>query len=201
MDKLRRTRSYQPVLTDIRSIAPTGWFGAPQHANAEKGHRMVGDIAEAIAREAAGHLPSARRGAGRQRRIEAAQAGGLMARLLKQSQAKRLGLPGRTSLEPVSGEIGFPRELPDRGSPVPRPDDKPRGPHLHREFEECIYVLSGEGTTVCESGEIAIKPGDIVLIPPGEKHMTRNTGSVPLGPVVFLPVPDVSARTDEFPSF
>ncbi|MFL5101755.1 MAG: hypothetical protein ACJ8E5_14255, partial [Xanthobacteraceae bacterium] len=40
MDKLRRTRSYQPVLTDIRSIAPTGWFGAPQHANAEKGHRM-----------------------------------------------------------------------------------------------------------------------------------------------------------------
>src|ERR1700694_263549 len=32
MDKLRRTRSYQPVLTDIRSIAPTGWFGSPQHA-------------------------------------------------------------------------------------------------------------------------------------------------------------------------
>ena len=29
MDKLRRTRAYQPVLTDIRSIAPTGWFGAP----------------------------------------------------------------------------------------------------------------------------------------------------------------------------
>ena len=53
MDKLRRTRSYQPVLTDIRSIAPTGWFGAPQYANAEKGHRMVGDIADAIAREAA----------------------------------------------------------------------------------------------------------------------------------------------------
>jgi creatinine amidohydrolase len=53
MDKLRRTRSYQPVLTDIRSIAPTGWFGSPQHATAEKGRRMVGDIADAIAREAA----------------------------------------------------------------------------------------------------------------------------------------------------
>ena len=26
-----------------------------------------------------------------------------MARLLKQSEAKKLGLPGRTSLEPVSG--------------------------------------------------------------------------------------------------
>src|ERR1700733_7595802 len=53
MDKLRRTRSYQPVLTDIRSIAPTGWFGSPQHATAEKGHRMLDDIAKAIAAEAA----------------------------------------------------------------------------------------------------------------------------------------------------
>ena len=53
MDKLRRTRTYQPVLTDIRSIAPTGWFGSPQHATAEKGARMLTDIVEAIAREAA----------------------------------------------------------------------------------------------------------------------------------------------------
>ena len=52
-DKLRRTRSYQPVLTDIRTIAPTGWFGSPQHATAAKGARMLTDIAEAIAREAA----------------------------------------------------------------------------------------------------------------------------------------------------
>jgi creatinine amidohydrolase len=52
MDKLRRTRAYQPVLTDIRSIAPTGWFGSPQHATAEKGNRMLTDIADAIAREA-----------------------------------------------------------------------------------------------------------------------------------------------------
>jgi len=41
MDKLRRTRSYQPVLTDIRSIAPTGWFGSPQHATVDKGRRMI----------------------------------------------------------------------------------------------------------------------------------------------------------------
>jgi creatinine amidohydrolase len=53
MDRLRRTRSYQPVLTDIRSIAPTGWFGSPQHATADKGRRMVADVADAIAREAA----------------------------------------------------------------------------------------------------------------------------------------------------
>jgi creatinine amidohydrolase len=52
MDKLRRTRTFQPVLTDIRSIAPTGWFGSPQHATAEKGSRMLVDIADAIARDA-----------------------------------------------------------------------------------------------------------------------------------------------------
>ena len=124
-----------------------------------------------------------------------------MARLLKQSEAKRLGLPGRTSLEPVSGEVGSRVTFRIAEIPVPQPADKPRGPPLHREFEECIYVLSGEGTTHAESGEIAIKPGDIVLIPPGEKHMTRNTGSVPLVLLCFFPVPDVTAETVEFPSF
>src|SRR3954447_4881899 len=52
MDKLRRPRAYQPVLTDIRSIAATGWFGSPQHATAEKGVKMLTDIADAIANEA-----------------------------------------------------------------------------------------------------------------------------------------------------
>lgn len=52
MDKLRRTRSYQPVLTDIRSIAPTGWYGSPEHATVEKALRMLADIATAISAEA-----------------------------------------------------------------------------------------------------------------------------------------------------
>jgi creatinine amidohydrolase len=52
MDKLRRTRSYQPVLTDIRSIAPTGWYGTPQAATAERGAAMIAKIAADIAREA-----------------------------------------------------------------------------------------------------------------------------------------------------
>ena len=50
-DKLRRTRSYQPVLRDIRTICPTGWYGAPQHATAEKGLHMLDDVATAIAAE------------------------------------------------------------------------------------------------------------------------------------------------------
>jgi creatinine amidohydrolase len=51
-DKLRRTRSYQPVLRDIKTIAATGWYGAPQHATVAKGMKMLNDIADAIAREA-----------------------------------------------------------------------------------------------------------------------------------------------------
>ena len=124
-----------------------------------------------------------------------------MARLIKQAQAKRLGLPGRTSLEPVSGEVGSRVTFRIAEIPVPQPGDPPRGPHLHRGFEECIYVLAGEGTTHTESGEIPIKPGDIVLVPPGEKHMTRNTGDVPLVLLCFFPVPDVTGETVEFPSF
>ncbi|MBI1219969.1 MAG: creatininase family protein [Rhodobacteraceae bacterium] len=52
MDKLRRTRSFQPVLTDIRNIAPTGWYGDPSSATIERGIAMVDRIAEAIATEA-----------------------------------------------------------------------------------------------------------------------------------------------------
>jgi creatinine amidohydrolase len=53
IDKLRRTRNFQPVLTDIRSIAPSGWFGTPEHATVEKGRRMIDEVAQSIAEEAA----------------------------------------------------------------------------------------------------------------------------------------------------
>jgi creatinine amidohydrolase len=48
MDKLRRTRAYQPVLSDIRAIAPTGWYGKPEKATIDKGQKMVADLASAI---------------------------------------------------------------------------------------------------------------------------------------------------------
>ena len=119
-----------------------------------------------------------------------------MARLLKQSEAKRLGLPGRTSLEPVSGETGSRVTFRIAEIPVPQAGDKTRSPHLHRGFEECIYVLSGEGRTLAESGEIAISRATRP-IPPGES-MTRTGAPVCC---CALPGPDVTAGTVEFPSF
>lgn len=52
MDALRRTRAFQPVLTDVRSIAPTGWYGTPHGATAQNGHRVIDGVADAIARDA-----------------------------------------------------------------------------------------------------------------------------------------------------
>ena len=112
-----------------------------------------------------------------------------------------MAIASQTSLEPVSGGIGSKVTFRIAEIAVPNPSDPPRGPHLHNGFEECIYVLKGTGTTVAESGEIPIEPGDIVLIPPNEKHMTRNTGNEPLVLLCFFAEPDVSKGTTEFKSF
>tara|TARA_S200000501_G_scaffold199287_1_gene187545 strand:- start:1931 stop:2734 length:804 start_codon:yes stop_codon:yes gene_type:complete len=50
MDALRRTRSFQPVLTDIRTIAPSGWYGDPTKATVEKGKEMVKTLSNKIAK-------------------------------------------------------------------------------------------------------------------------------------------------------
>ena len=68
-----------------------------------------------------------------------------MARLFKSSAAKRLELPGRVSLEPISGETGSRITVRVVEIPPAKPGDTPRGPHLHDGFEECIYVLRGTG--------------------------------------------------------
>lgn len=121
-----------------------------------------------------------------------------MARVFTQAEAKHLGLPGRKALEIVSGEKGA------RGVtlrlveiPVPKPGDSLRGPHQHFSFEECIYVLSGQGRTFADSGEFPLKPGDTLLMPPGEKHVTRNTGNEPLLLLCFFPVADIAGGTEE----
>jgi mannose-6-phosphate isomerase-like protein (cupin superfamily) len=121
-----------------------------------------------------------------------------MAKLFTQASAKQLGLPGRKALEIVSGERGA-RGVTLRLAeiPVAQPGEALREPHQHSDFEECIYVLSGQGTTLAESGEFPLKPGDTLLMPAGEKHVTRNTGNEPLLLLCFFPVADITAGTQE----
>jgi quercetin dioxygenase-like cupin family protein len=121
-----------------------------------------------------------------------------MARVYKKTEAKRLGLPGRTSFEIVSGENGA-RGLTLRlvEIPVAIPGGTQRGPHHHSDTEECIYVLSGRATTYADSGEYPLEAGDTILMPAGEQHVTRNTGSQPLVLLCFFPVANVAKATEE----
>jgi mannose-6-phosphate isomerase-like protein (cupin superfamily) len=123
-----------------------------------------------------------------------------MARVFKQTEAKRLGLPGRKALEIVSGEKGA-RAVTLRLAeiPVPEPGETPRSPHQHGNFEECIFVLSGKGTTYADSGEYPLERGDTILLPAREKHVTRNTGNEPLMLLCFFPVADITGGTQEPP--
>ena len=121
-----------------------------------------------------------------------------MAKVLTQAQAKSMGLPGRKSLEIVSGEKGA-QAVTLRLVEIPpvKAGDSPRGRHFHQGFEECIFVMSGEGCTEADSGNYPLKAGDTILIPSGEKHATRNTGSEPLVLLCFFPVADISKSTQE----
>ena len=121
-----------------------------------------------------------------------------MAQLFKQGESKELGLPGRKAMEIVSGERGA------RGVtlrlveiPVANPGEPLRAAHQHSEFEELIYTLSGQGTAFADSGEYEMRPGDTLLVPAGEKHVTRNTGSEPLVLLCFFPAADIAAATQE----
>jgi mannose-6-phosphate isomerase-like protein (cupin superfamily) len=121
-----------------------------------------------------------------------------MTRVYKQEQAKNLGLPGRKSLEILSGESGS-RSVTLRlvEIPIEQEGGKLRGPHKHANCEECIFVLSGQGTTHADSGEYALNPGDAILISAGENHVTRNTGSEPLVLLCFFPLAEIRSGTQE----
>jgi mannose-6-phosphate isomerase-like protein (cupin superfamily) len=121
-----------------------------------------------------------------------------MARVFKEGAAKSLALPGRKALEIASGEGGASGiTLRKVEIPVPLAGDSPRSRHVHNDFEECIYVLAGEGMTEADSGNFALKAGDAIVIPSGEKHATRNMGNEPLVLLCFFPVGDIRQGTAE----
>ena len=63
-------------------------------------------------------------------------------------------------------------------------------PHHTHPWEHEIYILSGRGLAVGEEGEKPIKPGDVIYIPPGERHQLRNNGDKPLRFLCLIPIVD-----------
>lgn len=118
-----------------------------------------------------------------------------MVRIIHADEAKDLNLPGRKSLEIVSKDVGA-TEVTLRlvEIPVSTPGEAPRKPHQHADFEECMYVLSGQGITNTSNGEAEVSAGDTILVPAGELHVTRNIGSEPLKMLCFFPTADCSEQ-------
>lgn len=119
-----------------------------------------------------------------------------MVRLIRHGEGDRLGLPGRSAVEVVSGRTGSAITFRVVEIPVPLAGETPRGPHLHHGHEECIYVLRGKGRMECAEGPLTVNAGDVLLVPPEEAHVTRNVGDEPLVLLCFFPTADISRTTE-----
>ncbi len=64
--------------------------------------------------------------------------------------------------------------------------------HTH-DYEHEILVISGSGLAKSEQGDRSIAPGDVVFVPPDEKHQFVNTGDEPLRFICLIPAPSDSA--------
>lgn len=54
-------------------------------------------------------------------------------------------------------------------------------------FEQEMYLLDGQGVMVGERGEQPLAPGNVMWVPPYERHQLRNTGAVPLRFICCVP--------------
>ena len=82
------------------------------------------------------------------------------------------------------------RELPPGAS---------EGDHTHgapgegRALEEIYYFLSGNGLMRIDGEEVAVAPGDAIMVPPGVDHGLYNTGAEPLRLVLLFGEPTATA--------
>lgn len=60
--------------------------------------------------------------------------------------------------------------------------------HAHRDTEEILLILGGQGEAWVDGETAPFRKGDVVLFPANSKHMVRNTGSQPLvAAAIFSP--------------
>ena len=61
-------------------------------------------------------------------------------------------------------------------------------PHHDHDLEHEIIVLEGEGTIIADDGEHPVTSGDVVFIPPDERHQFRNTGTTTYRMICLVPM-------------
>jgi len=59
---------------------------------------------------------------------------------------------------------------------------------IHEEEELC-YILAGKGLILCEDGDVPVKEGMAVYVPPGVRHGTLNNGDEDLTMVYVFSCP------------
>lgn len=62
-------------------------------------------------------------------------------------------------------------------------------PHHQHDFEHEVLVLGGNGVVKSEEGDRTITSGDVVYVPPDEKHQFVSTGQTPLRFICLIPAP------------
>ncbi|MBM4276377.1 MAG: cupin domain-containing protein [Deltaproteobacteria bacterium] len=65
--------------------------------------------------------------------------------------------------------------------------------HYHNNRESIIIAISGEAIEVIEGKEFPIKAGDVLYIPPGEKHTTINRSDRDFRYLEYFTFPPVGA--------
>lgn len=63
------------------------------------------------------------------------------------------------------------------------------------EHDHGIIILHGEGEVQLDGKTVSVEPGDVIYIPPNERHQLRNRGEAPLG--FFCIIPAVRTRGDQ----
>ncbi|MBU0639355.1 MAG: cupin domain-containing protein [Planctomycetes bacterium] len=66
-------------------------------------------------------------------------------------------------------------------------------PHHQHDYEHEIIVLKGKGVASSEQGDRPFRAGDVLWIPPNEKHQLRNESTEPLEVVCLIPAPHACA--------
>jgi len=65
--------------------------------------------------------------------------------------------------------------------------------HYHKKRESILIPISGEAVEIVEGKETVVRPGDVLLIPAGEKHTTVNRSDHDFRFVEFFTCPPLSA--------
>ncbi len=67
-------------------------------------------------------------------------------------------------------------------------------PHHQHDYEHEILILAGSGVAKSAAGDRPFKAGDVIFVPPNEKHGFQNTGETPLEFICLIPAPQDCAK-------